>query len=236
MKTLHSLPVLALLFLVACRSDPKQTKSDPQGEVPTQGTVAAERTIPQQLAESNGFQHWKDVEQLRFTFNADRGDMHFERTWIWEPKEDRVTAISGTDTLAYDLGNMDSTAHKRNSGFINDRYWLLAPFNLVWDAQSYDHVHAKEQKAPISGETMQKLTIVYKDQGGYTPGDAYDLYFGEDLIIREWVYRKSNQKEPSLISTWEDYVEVEGLKLARKHIRHDGTPGPYFSGIEVKKQ
>lgn len=236
MKNLNFLPILALIFLVACRSDPKKTEESQDGDAPAGTSAAAEKSIPLQLADANGFQHWKDVKELRFTFNADRGGLHFERSWIWEPKEGRVTAISGADTLAYFKGTMDSTASKRNSGFINDRYWLLAPFNLVWDAQNYDHVHATAQKAPISGEPMQKLTIVYKGEGGYTPGDAYDLYFGDDLIIREWVYRKSNQKEASLISTWEDYVEVEGLRLARKHIRKDGSPGPYFSGIEVKKQ
>lgn len=234
MKLLKALPMMALVLLAACRSEPKETEKGPQGEAPL--AQADAREISRLVADAHGFQRWKEVEEFRFTFNADQGGLHFERSWIWEPKEHRVTAISGADTLAYRQDLLDSTAHKRNAGFINDRYWLLAPFNLVWDAQSYEPVYQKEQKAPISGETMQKLTIVYKDGGGYTPGDAYDLYFGDDMLIREWVYRRSNQKEPSLISTWEDYVEVEGLKLARRHVRQDGSPGPYFSGIEVKNR
>ena len=43
---------------------------------------------------------------------------------------------------------------------------------------------------PLVGENMQKLTIVYANEGGYTPGDAYDFYFGDDFVIREWVFRK----------------------------------------------
>src|SRR5690606_39161151 len=219
---LYPLPLVALVLLSACRSEPKQSEKGAPGDAPAQGTDKED--IPWQLAEAHGFKHWKEVGELRFTFNADQGGLHFERSWIWDPQEDLVTAISGTDTLAYHRGIMDSTAHKRNSGFINDRFWLLAPFSLVWDAQSYDYVHSRGQKAPISGKPMQKLTIVYKGDGGYTPGDAYDLYFGDDLILREWVYRKSNQEQPTLISSWEDYVEVEGLKLAQRHIRQDGTP------------
>ena len=48
---------------------------------------------------------------------------------------------------------------------------------------------------------MQKLTIVYGDEGGYTPGDAYDFYFGDDHIIKEWVFRKGNATEPSTMTT-----------------------------------
>lgn len=234
MKTLDLLAICTLLFCLGCKSEPKETKEAEQpqtSEMPP--STPLEKSVPELLADAHGFQHWNEVDQLRFTFNVDRGDMHFERSWVWSPKTHRVSAISGSDTLVYDRGSMDSLALKRDSGFINDRYWLLAPFNLMWDAKSYTYEHARDQKAPISGEPMQRLTIVYGNQGGYTPGDAYDLYFGEDHIIREWVYRKSNQAEPSLITSWEDYVEVGGLKLARVHKRPDGEFTQYFSGIEL---
>ncbi|MEC8830741.1 MAG: hypothetical protein VX772_00110, partial [Bacteroidota bacterium] len=119
---------------------------------------------------------------------------------------------------------------------INDRYWLMAPFNLMWDSKNYTYEHTEESTAPISGETMQKLTIVYANEGGYTPGDAYDFYFKEDYIIREWAYRKSNQEEPNLVSTWEDYVEMEGLQLAQQHNRPEGGTNLYFTGLSVSKK
>ena len=146
-----------------------------------------------------------------------------------------VTAISGADTLTYNRANMDSIALKTNSGFINDRYWLMAPFNLMWDAGNYTFEHTTTATAPISAETMQKLTIVYANEGGYTPGDAYDFYFKDDYIIREWAYRKSNQEEPNLVSTWEDYVNMEGLQLAQQHDRPDGGMNLYFTGLSVQK-
>lgn len=229
MKTYYIAGLLSFLFFTACKTEPNKTE-------PTAETTETEKTVPERIAEAHGFEHWKDVERITFTFNVDRDSMHFERSWDWEPKTNMVTAISGADTLRYDRNAMDSIALKTNGGFINDRYWLMAPFNLMWDANNYAFEHTEEATAPISQEPMQKLTIVYANEGGYTPGDAYDFYFKDDYILREWAYRKSNQEEPNLVSTWEDYVEMEGLQLAQQHNRPDGGTSLYFTGLLVSKE
>ena len=229
MKTYYIAGLLAFLFFTACKTEPKKTETATE-------TTETEKTVPERIAEAHGFEHWKDVERITFTFNVDRDSMHFERSWDWEPKTNMVTAISGADTLRYNRNAMDSIALKTNSGFINDRYWLMAPFNLMWDANNYTFEHTAEATAPISQEPMQKLTIVYANEGGYTPGDAYDFYFKDDYLIREWAYRKSNQEEPNLVSTWEDYVEMEGLQLAQQHNRPEGGTSLYFTGLSVSKE
>ncbi|WP_306013527.1 MULTISPECIES: hypothetical protein [unclassified Allomuricauda] len=229
MKTYYIAGLLAFLFFTACKTEPKKTETAAE-------TTETEKTVPERIAEAHGFEHWKDVERITFTFNVDRDSMHFERSWDWEPKTNIVTAISGADTLRYDRNAMDSIALKTNGGFINDRYWLMAPFNLMWDANNYTFEHTAEATAPISQEPMQKLTIVYANEGGYTPGDAYDFYFKDDYVIREWAYRKSNQEEPNLVSTWEDYVEMEGLQLAQQHNRPEGGTSLYFTGLSVSTQ
>jgi len=178
---------------------------------------AQQETILQKIADANGFKNWKNVEEIKFTFNVDRDTTHFERNWTWKPKTNDITATSDKGTLSYNWSDMDSTAYKTNGGFINDKYWLLAPFQLVWDADNISHTLSKETEAPMSKKTMQKLTIVYGNVGGYTPGDAYDFYFGEDLIIQEWVFRKSNQKEPSMVTSFEDYKLINGLNIATMH-------------------
>ena len=229
MKTYYIAGLLAFLFFTACKTEPKKTETAAE-------TTETEKTVPERIAEAHGFEHWKDVERITFTFNVDRDSMHFERSWDWEPKTNMVTDISGADTLRYDRNAMDSIALKTNGGFINDRYWLMAPFNLMWDANNYTFEHTAEATAPISQEPMQKLTIVYANEGGYTPGDAYDFYFKDDYVIREWAYRKSNQEEPNLVSTWEDYVEMEGLQLAQQHNRPEGGTSLYFTGLSVSTQ
>ena len=83
---------LFLFFIVinhCCKTDKK--------EVPDLAVV--ESTILQKIANAHGFEHWKKVNQIEFTFNVDRDSTHFERSWIWKPKSNDVTRISGTDTL-----------------------------------------------------------------------------------------------------------------------------------------
>ncbi|MCR9227718.1 MAG: hypothetical protein NXH90_09900 [Flavobacteriaceae bacterium] len=228
MKINYLVALFAIIFFAACKTEPKKTEE-------TAGTTKPEKTVPELIAQAHGFDNWAAVKKITFTFNVDRDSMHFERKWDWRPKTNIVTAISGADTLTYDRADMDSIALKTNSGFINDRYWLMAPFNLMWDSKNYTYDHTAEATAPISEEPMQKLTIVYANEGGYTPGDAYDFYFKDDYIVREWAYRKSNQEEPNLVSTWEDYVDVEGLQLAKQHNRPEGGMSLYFTGLSVSK-
>ncbi len=194
---------------------------------------AQEETILQKVANANGFQNWKNVEEIKFTFNVDRDTTHFERSWAWKPKTNDITATSAEGTIRYNWADMDSVAFKTNGNFINDKYWLLAPYQLVWDADNLNHTHKKEAEAPMSKKAMQKLTIVYGNEGGYTPGDAYDFYFGDDLIIQEWVFRKSNQTEPSMITSFEGYKMVNGLNIATMHKMAEGNFKLYFTDLEV---
>lgn len=196
--------------------------------------LTQEEGILEKVANAHGFQNWGNIKEIKFTFNVDRDTSHFERTWIWKPRTNDITAITPEKTLTYNWADMDSVAYKTNGGFINDKFWLLAPFQLQWDADNVTHEHILVSEAPISKKPMQKLTIAYGSEGGYTPGDAYDFYFGEDYIIREWVFRKANQKEPSLITSFETYEETKGLKVATMHQTGDGSFKLYFTGLEVK--
>ncbi len=218
-----SIAIIALLVF-GCKTEKKQEISNPEIEL----------NVIQKIAKAHGFDNWKKVNEISFSFNVDRDTSHFERTWIWEPKTNKITAISMKDTLVYNRKSMDSIAQKTNGGFVNDRYWLLTPFNLMWDEKNYTHKHVANDTAPISKKTMQKLTIVYANEGGYTPGDAYDFYFEDDYIIKEWVFRKSNNSEPSLTTTWEDYIEIKGLKLPQMHKKEAGDFKLYFTNINVK--
>ncbi|WP_024768982.1 hypothetical protein [Aquimarina macrocephali] len=204
--------------------DPKPVVDNNQKKIPT--TAEA-------IANANGLQHWDKVKEIKFTFNVDRDSTHYDRSWSWKPKNDMVTLTSEQDTITYNRTQLDSISIKADQRFINDKYWLLAPFNLVWDTASFTSKHEVKAIAPISNIEMQKLTIVYKNNGGYTPGDAYDFYFEGDFSIKEWVFRKSNQSEPSMITSWEDYQNFNGIKIAKTHKLREGNRKLYFTGIEV---
>ena len=215
---------LLFVFLLACKTDIKKPAVE-QAETP--------KSILEKIADAHGYENWKSVEAFHFTFNVDRDSSHFERSWIWKPKTNEITAMNAQDTLTYLRKDMDSVAYKLNGGFINDRYWVLAPFNLIWDQNNFEYEHTENTTAPISNKSMHKLTIVYSNEGGYTPGDAYDFYFEDDFILKEWVFRKANQPEPSMTTTWENHTEMEGLVLAQDHKKPEGGFNLSFTNLKV---
>ncbi|WP_350287943.1 hypothetical protein [uncultured Croceitalea sp.] len=223
MKNLNLFFVGIVLLSLSCKTDKKEEGQKKEVVEPT--------SVLEKVANAHGYENWKNIAQIAFTFNVDRDSTHFERSWIWKIKSNEVTHISGTDSLTYNRKNMDSLALKTNGGFINDRYWLLAPFNLIWDANNFEHTLVTNDTAPISKKSMQKLTIVYSNEGGYTPGDAYDFYFGDDYVIREWVFRKSNQAEPSMTTTWENHIENNGIKFATDHKKDKENFNLYFTNV-----
>lgn len=214
---------LFLLLVLSCKTDKKQNVLDNNPEV----------SVLEKVANAHGFKNWKNVNHIQFTFNVDRDTTHFERTWIWKPKINEVTRISGNDSLTFNRKAMDSIAYKANAGFINDRYWLLAPFNLIWDKNNFKHTYTKNKMAPIAKKPMNKLTIVYGAEGGYTPGDAYDFYFENDYLIKEWVFRKANQATPSMTTTWENYVNHNGFKFAMEHKQPSKDFKLFFNNIQT---
>ena len=208
---------------VACKSDKKEASQ----ETPKALSVA------ERIANANGFEHWKEVSKIDFTFNVDRDSSHFERSWTWNPKTDDVTLIAGKDTISYNRKTIDSISMKADKAFINDKYWLLAPFQLVWD-QGTTITKPVKDEAPISKLMMNKITLTYPSNGGYTPGDAYDFYFDDDFMIKEWIYRQGNAKKPSMMTSWENYEDFKGLKIATTHQKTEGNWKLYFTGIAVK--
>ncbi|MDT0608600.1 hypothetical protein [Croceitalea rosinachiae] len=224
MKFVNLLLILLTIVVVSCKTDKKE---------PTAMEIV-EPTILEKIANAHGYEEWEKVNHIEFTFNVDRDSTHFERSWIWKPKTNDITRISGTDTLVYNRQSMDSTAFKTNAGFVNDRYWLLAPFNLIWDAANFEHTLIENDTAPISKKPLQKLTIIYGNEGGYTPGDAYDFYFDDDYIIKEWVFRKANQMEPSMITTWENHKDYNGIIIAADHKKDEEIFNLFFDDIVIQ--
>ena len=228
MKHFFFLSIVALLLGVsACKTEKKNdtTPAEPVKEL----------SILEKVANAHGFEQWQNIQTLEFTFNVDRGTTettHYERSWAWETK----TNMIGQDSIRYNRNELTSESpfYGLNGGFVNDKYWLLAPFNLIWDKDNFTHEHRTEATAPISKEQMQKLTIVYSNEGGYTPGDAYDFYFGSDFLVKEWVFRKANQKEANLATTWEAYRNFGGIPMATMHKNAEGSFQLYFTNIKTE--
>jgi hypothetical protein len=217
-----------MMFLVACKTETKEQNT----QVETILEEINEPSFGELIANANGFENWKDVNEIQFTFNVDRNENHFERSWSWKPKTDDVRLISEGDTIQYNRNSVDSVSLNADKAFVNDKFWLLVPFQLVWD--DYDATIYPLQAAPIHSNLMSKMTIVYGNEGGYTPGDAYDIYFDKDYMIREWVFRKGNAEEPSMTTTFENYEDFNGIKIAKDHKMAEGNFNLYFTNIKIK--
>ncbi|GEQ87113.1 hypothetical protein ULMS_26210 [Patiriisocius marinistellae] len=191
-------------------------------------------TTAEKIAHANGFEKWNDINTVNFTFNVTRNDKPAgTRSWSWKPKSNEVTIMTAKDTVSFNRNNLDEASKQYDAAFINDKYWLLAPYNLVWD----DGTSFKEKEkavAPISKDTLNMLTITYGNEGGYTPGDAYDLYYDKDFMVREWVFRQGDTIAPSMTTTWEDYEDFNGLKIAKMHKDETENFKLFFTDISVE--
>lgn len=229
MKNLIFILLITITFF-SCNNNTKSTKISENLELLAEENA----TTAEKIANANGYENWKDVSEIAFTFNVNRNDNHFERSWIWKPKTNDVSMISATDTTNYNRSKVDSLNMNIDASFINDKYWLLAPFQIVWD-EGTSFSEKENVIAPISKDTLNQLTIVYKNDGGYTPGDAYDFFYDKNFKIREWNYRKGNAAEPSMTTTWEDYENFNGLEISKTHKDTTSTFKLYFTNISVKK-
>jgi hypothetical protein len=187
-----------------------------------------ELSIAEKIANAHGFENWKNVSEIAFTFAG-------KRSWIWKPKTNAVSLITAQDTIHYNRAKMDSTVTKFDRSFINDKFWLLIPFQLVWD-KSASISEPEKAILPIAGIERNKITLTYSNLGGYTPGDAYDIYYNNDYIIKEWGFRKGNKDKAGLINTFENYQDFNGLKIALDHKKATGDWNLQFTNVSVKME
>ncbi len=223
MKKIIALSLFSIAALFGCKNTEKENKLE---------TISDPKVVAEKIAEAHGFANWKNVAEVGFTFNVDRDTAHFQRTWLWNVKTQDVRLVNGKDTVQYNRKNITDSLLQTDGGFINDKFWLLFPNQLMWD-QGTTLTYSEKEIAPISKKEMHKLTVVYPNSGGYTPGDGYDAYFGDDYVLQEWIYRKGHAVEPSLITTWESYSDLNGLKIATTHIKDSGNWKLYFTNVAV---
>lgn len=230
-RSLWIVPVCLGLCLAACQSDKQATPSAPRQ---TASKVAAAYAVAK----------FDQIDALRFTFNVQLESKQIRRSWIWQPVRDEVS-YTGPDpngqplTLTYRRAEATQKATAGglqqivDSWFINDQYWLLFPLHLAWDAD-LKLEQRLAQPLPLGGGFADMLQVSYPSVGGYTPGDIYELYLGDDLRIAQWVYRKAGASAPTRIARWEDHRRVGPLLIALEHRGPDERFHLWFTDVAVK--
>ena len=207
--------------------------------------VAEDRApIAEQIGDAYGVNSFKEVEAIRYTFNIP--EFKLCRSWVWQPRTDTVT-YEGPDkagkplTLTYrrdQLGSQsDVITHDIDPAFINDHYVLLFPLHVAWDdwaTVSDEGVH----EMPISKKAARRVLVKYPPQGGYSPGDTWEIYVGEDKRLEEFIYHRAGAGFPKVYTgTWEGYKRAGPLVLSTDHegTTEDGkTLRVFYSDVAVK--
>ena len=120
--------------------------------------------------------------------------------------------------------------------FNNDQYWLLFPLHVYWDA-SADVQDMGVQKLPLGDGSAKRVVVKYPSQGGYTPGDTWELYIGPDNRVEEFAYHRGGTMKPSVVlATWTGYQKAGPLLISTEHAgTADGEPlRIVFSNVSVK--
>ncbi len=199
--------------------------------------------ISEQIAKTYGLDSFSQIEQIRYTFNIP--ERNLSRTWVWEPKTDQVS-YEGKDKagqpvkVTYRRSQLSTqptvVKDEIDSAFINDQYWLLFPFHLVWDSSA--KVEETGMHTLLLGKgSARRVVVTYPSEGGYTPGDTWELFVGPDNRIQEWVWHRGGSAEPTGVWSWEDYKRAGPLLFSLNHPGRgmDGKPlRVFFTDVAVK--
>lgn len=196
---------------------------------------SSEKKLVKQIAEANGVEYFKNVQMLEFTFNRQKDTAAASsRHWQWFPGTNEVIFMTDSGDIKFERNDTTTQELKKlNARFTNDEYWLLYPFHLSWD-DGFELTDSSMKTTPISGKNLHRITTKYNNKEGFTPGDMYDLYIDENNRIQEWAYHPSSSSEPSIVTTWENYKEINGLQIAQEHKSKDGKFHVWFTGIQIK--
>jgi hypothetical protein len=188
------------------------------------------RAFANRIAERYGLAEFPKVTSIRFTFNVRHEGKDMAREWTWFPKADSVI-FKGKDAKGLEIQAAYSRKNKYSmgaenvagidKGFINDEYWLLFPLHLVWDKDI-------DLKLGEGG----KLTVRYPREGGYTPGDAYDLIAEPDGTIRSWMYHRGGADTVTMRADWAKPTDVDGFPIS---LDRPGSKGfkVWFTHVKV---
>ncbi|HEX7284889.1 MAG TPA: hypothetical protein VF532_01835 [Candidatus Angelobacter sp.] len=200
--------------------------------------------IAEQIAKAYGVDSWGQIDAIRYTFNLDVPGRKASRIWTWEPKANRVT-FEGKDKdgkpvkVTYErsqLSSQPANVNEIDHGFVNDQYWLLFPLHVSWDSGA-DVQDKGTHKMPIGQGSARHVVVKYPSEGGYTPGDTWELFVGKDNRVEQMAYHRGGPVKPSLvIVTWAGYKKAGPLLISTEHRgTADGKPAHvFFSSVAVK--
>ena len=201
--------------------------------------------VAEELAKTYGLDSFGQIDAVRYTFNAEFPGVSLSRSWVWQPKTEQVSyegkdkegkPVKGTYVRSQLNSQPANVKDDVDPGFVNDQYWLVFPLHVYWDT-SADVQDKGMQQVPLGSGSAKLISVKYPSDGGYTPGDTWNLYVGKDKRVEQMAYQRGGSKKPSLVlATWEGYKKAGPLLISTEHRgTADGQPLRIsFSNVSVK--
>jgi hypothetical protein len=202
--------------------------------------------IAKQIADVYGLESFEQIAAIRYTFHLEAPGHNLSRSWVWEPKTDRVSYEGQDKTgkpvkVSYVRSQLDgqpaNVTKEIDPAFVNDQYTLLFPLHVYWDSWA-DVAEMGVQKLPLGKGSAEKVVVKYPSEGGYTPGDTWDLYIGPDKRVQEFAYHRGGSGQPKLVTAkWEDYKKAGPLLLSTSRpgrADHITPSRVFYSDVAVK--
>lgn len=212
--------ILGVLVLAATSCSTQQHTPAPEQ------TAKASPVTAEQIAKVYGVDSFDQIEAIRYTWNAEFPGTNISRSWTWEPKKNQVSyegkdkdgkPVKATYVRSQLNTQPPNVKDEIDPAFLNDNYWLLFPFHAYWD-KSASATDEGPKPLPIGNGSAVLLSVKYPSDGGYTPGDTWDLYVGKDNRVEQFVYHRGGPKKPSLVTTtWEAYKKAGPLLISTDH-------------------
>ena len=225
-KSIRLLVFVVLVLGAASCSQKSPSASEPTAKPAASISEKSSASVREQIAKTYGLDGFGQVEAIRYTWSAQFPGVNVSRSWIWEPKTGRVS-YEGKDKdgkpvkATYIRSQLDkqpeNVKNDIDPAFVNDNYWLLFPLHAYWDPTA--NVQDKgTQPLPQGTGSADLVSVKYPSDGGYTPGDTWDLYVGKDNRVQQFVYHRGGTKKPSVvIATWEAYKKAGPLLISTDH-------------------
>ena len=204
------LSLIVLFFIVYLLMD-KPLPNGVQGE-------DSERLADEMLGALNkpGFD---SLEHIAFTFKG----VH---SYEWDKKEKKVRVKWGENDVMLDLSRSTDEytmlEYKAYSFFINDSFWLIAPFKV------------RDQgvvRSTVDTETGRGLLVTYTS-GGITPGDSYLWILDDNGFPIAWRLWTSIVPIGGLEFSWEEWGEYDDVWFSQLH--QSSILNLDMTGVEVQ--
>ena len=202
------------------------------GAAPARATEGS--TLARAIATRAGLGAFDALESVSFTWTHHPSGT--ARSYAWDLRAHTVAVSMGEQTIIVpSRGVVPEDLRDAHAAFINDSYWAFFELHLGWDeGVQFEALGEREVPGFPALGSCPALAVRYGSEGGYTPGDHYVLYVGEEGLPVAWAFHRGGAVEPSLVTLRTGWILVGGLSIPTRFEKDEGTLFISVSNLEVR--